>query len=142
MRETGHSAGAGGACTLIGPLVVVAVAALAACAIGPATPGRRRAIVFAAAVCAVGSLASWAAGRRARATPAGRVTAALAAMGLRLGPALVALGWLQSAGGTLAADRAGAYLVIFYLAALAAEVIRTIMVERRGARRRGDTTTI
>ncbi len=124
---------------LIGP---VAVAALAALAVGPATPGRRRAIAFAAAVCTVGSLAGWAAGRRARATPAGRVTAALAAMGLRLGPALVALGWLQSAGGPLAADGADGYLVIFYLATLAAEVIRTIMNERRGARRRRDTTTI
>lgn len=142
MNENGRVRGGWSANAVIGPLVVVAMVALASLALGPATAGRTRAIAFAAAVCALGFLAAWAVGRSRRGTPAGRVAAALAAMSLRLMPALVALGWLQTAGGALAAEGAGGYLVIFYLAALAAEVIRTIMEERRGARRRGDTETI
>jgi hypothetical protein len=83
--------------------------------------------------------AAWAVGRVRTASPAGRVTAPLAATSLRLAPALVALGWLQTGGRPLADAGAGEFLVGFYLAALAAEVIRMIIVGRAGARRRGDT---
>lgn len=142
MTESRQACGGSGASGAAAPLAMVAGVALTVLAIGPHAPGRTRAVAFAAAVCGIGVLAAWAVSRSPRASPAGRVAASLAAMSLRLGPALVALGWLQSAGGTLAADGAGGYLVIFYLTALAAEVIRTIMEERRGARRRGANDTI
>lgn len=142
MTESGQAADRSGASGAIVPLVVIVGIASAALLIGPNTPGRMRAVGFAAAVCGMGALAAWAVSASPRTSPAGRVAASLAATSLRLAPALVALGWLQAAGGALAAEGAGGYLVIFYLAALAAEVIRTIMEARRGARRRGANDTI
>lgn len=111
---------------LIAPAAVVAAAA-AALALAPPDPERRRAIAFAAGVCLTGSIAAWAIGCWPVRTPSGRVTAGLAATGLRLFPALVGLGWLQAGGRDLAAAGAGENLVIFYLVSLAAELVRMIM---------------
>jgi hypothetical protein len=136
IRQTPEGSAAAG---IIIPLAVVAVLAVAAVVASPATPGRGRAVAFAAGVCSLGCAAAWAVGRVRTASPAGRVTAPLAATSLRLAPALVALGWLQTGGRPLADAGAGEFLVGFYLAALAAEVIRMIIARRAGARRRGDT---
>jgi hypothetical protein len=121
------------------PLAVVAVLAVVAIVASPATPGRGRAVAFAGGVCGLGCAAAWAVGQIRPTSPAGRVTAPLAATGLRLAPALVALAWLQTGGRALADAGAGEFLVVFYLAALAADVIRMIIRGRAGARRRGGT---
>ena len=121
------------------PLGVVAVLAVAAIVASPATPGRGQAVAFAAGVCGLGCAAAWAVGQIRSTSPAGRVTAPLAATSLRLAPALVALAWLQTGGRALADAGAGEFLVGLYLAALAAEVIRMIIKGRAGARRRGGT---
>jgi len=111
---------------LVGPAAVMAAAGVAL-AIGPPGDAHRRAVGFAAASCLAGSIAAWLAGCWPATTPSARVTAALAATVLRLFPALLALGWLQTGGAELAAAGAGESLVVFYLASLAAELVRTIM---------------
>ena len=136
IRQTPEGSAAAG---IIVPVAVVAVLAVAAVAASPTTPGRGRAVAFAAGVCSLGCAAAWAVGQVRPTSPAGRVTAPLAATSLRLAPALVALAWLQTGGRTLAAAGAGEFLVGLYLAALAAEVIRMIIRGRAGARRRGGT---
>lgn len=113
-----------------GLLVTAAILTLAsAIAVGSGwtEPERIRAIAFAATICFVGAIGAWFVGLWPVTTPSARVTASLGAVALRIFPALVALGWLQVAGADLRAAGAGELLVIFYLAALAAEVIRTIM---------------
>jgi len=121
--------------------VVIAALALAvavAWLIGPDTPDRRQAIGFAAATCIFGSVAAWTVALRPAGTAAGRAALPLAAMMLRLAPALVALAWLQAGGSELRAAGAGELLVIFYLAALAADLTRIIIGERNsGPRPRG-----
>jgi hypothetical protein len=113
-----------------GPLVsllAILAAAATALAFGPGGADHRRAVLFAATVCMAGGLGAWLVGLRQATTPAGRVTASLAAVSLRLFPALVALAWLQTAGVELRAAGAGELLVFFYLVALAADLVRTIM---------------
>jgi hypothetical protein len=119
---------------LIAP-AAVAVAAAGALAVAPPGPEPRRAIAFAACVCLTGSIAAWLVGCWPVTTPSARVTAGLAATGLRLFPALVGLGWLQAGGKDLAAAGAGERLVIFYLVSLAAELARMIMGRGPGPRR-------
>jgi len=119
---------------LIAPAAVAAAAA-AALALAPPDAERRRAIAFAAGVCLTGTIAAWLVGFWPVRTPSARVTASLAATGLRLFPALLGLGWLQAGGGDLAAAGAGESLVIFYLVSLAAELIRTIMAVAAQPRR-------
>jgi hypothetical protein len=140
-QPTEGSSARGSVVSLVVPLVVLAAATLGAIFGGPEMPDRTSAVLFAASTCGVGSVAAWAVSQPRRTSPAGRVAAPLAATSLRLAPALVALGWLQTSGSTLAASGAGGYLVSFYLATLAADVIRTIMVSRDGARRRGGIET-
>jgi hypothetical protein len=140
-QPTEGSSARGSVVSLVVPLVVLAAAVLAALVSGPPPPDGQSAVLFAAAVCGVGCVAAWAVNQPRRTSPAGRVAAPLAATSLRLAPALVALGWLQASGGGLAASGAGGYLVGFYLATLAADVIRTIMVARDEARRRGGIET-
>jgi hypothetical protein len=140
-QPTEGSSARGIVVSLVVPLGVLAAAACAALVSGPPTPDGKSAVLFAAGVCGVGSVAAWAVSQPRLTSPAGRVAAPLAATSLRLAPALVALGWLQTSGSTLAASGAGGYLVSFYLATLAADVIRTIMMSRDGARRRGDIET-
>ncbi|MCE9630509.1 MAG: hypothetical protein K8S94_07310 [Planctomycetia bacterium] len=106
---------------------LLAVASGIAVGCGWTTPDRIRAIEFAATVSLAGAIGAWFVGIWPATTPSARVTASLAAVALRIFPALVALAWLQVAGADLRAAGAGELLVIFYLTALAAEVIRTIM---------------
>ena len=127
---------------LLIPVAVVMAAAAAAFVIGPNSPERNRAIGFAAGVCAAGAFAAWFAALLPVTSAAGRVAAPLAAVSLRIFPALVALGWLQARGASLRAAGADRFLVGFYLAMLAAEVIRAIMEGRGGARSRGNDEVI
>jgi hypothetical protein len=126
---------------LIAPLVVVAAAAVTL-AFDPLSPAHRRAVAFAALACLAGTIGAWVAGCWPVTTPAARVTASLGAIGLRIFPALLALGWLQTEGQDLQAASAGEMLVGFYLLALAADLIRTIMGASRTARRPGDDESI
>ena len=139
MNEIRQAPEGSAAAGIVVPLGVVAVLAVAAIVASPATPGRGQAVACAAGVCGLGCAAAWAVGQIRSTSPAGRVTAPLAATSLRLAPALVALAWLQTGGRALADAGAGEFLVGLYLAALAAEVIRMIINGRAGARRRGGT---
>jgi apolipoprotein N-acyltransferase len=120
---------------LVIPTVVVLLAASVALANGPASPERTRAIGFAAGVCLTGAFAAWFVTLPPVASAAGRVAAPLAAVSLRIFPALLALGWLQARGTALRAAGADRFLVGFYLAMLAAEVIRAIMEESTRGRK-------
>lgn len=124
------------------PTAFVVLAAAVALAIEPANAERTRAIGFAAGVCFAGALAAGFVTLWPATSPAGRVAAPLAAVSLRIFPALVALGWLQARGAGLRAAGADRFLVGFYLAMLAAEVIRAIIGGRRGARSRGNDEVI
>jgi apolipoprotein N-acyltransferase len=124
---------------LVIPTAVVFLAAAVALAIGPASPERTRAIGFAAGVCFAGAFAAWFVTLLPVTSAAGRVAAPLAAVSLRIFPALLALGWLQTRGAALRAAGADRFLVGFYLAMLAAEVIRAIMEgSARGRKPRKD----
>lgn len=132
MTEINHRRGGS---SRWGPVVtagILVVASVIAIRLGGSSPDRIRAIALAAGVCLTGAVGSWFVGLWAATGPAARVTAALGTVTLRIFPALVALGWLQVAGTELRAAGAGEMLVTFYLASLAADVIRTIM-ERRQA---------
>lgn len=123
-------------------LPAILAAAAGSLAFGPGDPDHRRAVLFAAAVCLGGNVGAWLVGLRQTTTPAGRVTASLAAISLRLFPALVALAWLQTADVGLRAAGAGELLVFFYLTALAVDLLRTIMEAFRKAPRPGSDEAI
>lgn len=116
------------------PMGALGAAIAAVIVIGPATAGQIQAIAFAAAACAVGIVTAWAVKIRRVTTPAARVTSSLAAAAMRIFPALAALGWLQSSGDGLRSSGASKYLVLFYLAGLAAEVVQAASKGRRGPR--------
>lgn len=118
-----------GAAALVG---VLAAAVAYAVLTGVDTPGRRRAIGFAAGICLVTSLGAWLAGRAAPTNPARAVGLGLGAVGLRIFPLLAALGWLQTAGESLRKDGAGEWLLIFYLLLLATDIFLHIMACRGG----------
>jgi heme A synthase len=122
------------ASTFTGVVIQAAVLAMAAAmgwAAGNDQPSRAAAVGFAAAVCLGGVVGGWAAALWRGSTPAARVTAALAVVALRIFPALVALGWLQTpAGFRLREAGAGGMLVAFYLAVLAVDVFLNIMGTR------------
>lgn len=118
-----------GASLLVG---VLAVAVAYAVLTGLDTPGRRRAIGFAAGVCLASSLGGWLAGRIAPANPARAVACGIGAVGLRIFPLLAALGWLQTAGESFRRDGAGEWLLIFYLLLLATDIFLHIMASRGG----------
>ena len=113
-------------------VAVLAGAAGVALAVGDGGTGRRRAIGFAAGICLVTSLGGWLAGRAAPADPARAVGLGIGAVGLRIFPLLVALGWLQVAGGSLRTDGAAEWMLVFYLVLLATDILLHII----GARRR------
>jgi hypothetical protein len=121
-------------------LATVAGAAAVAWMATADRPGRGLAVGFAAAVCLVGILGGWVAGRRPGTTPAARVSAALAVVALRIFPALAALAWLQTpaAAGFREAGADG-ILVGLYLAVLAVDLILNIMGTRRPGPRPGTT---
>jgi hypothetical protein len=120
---------------LAAAVAAIAIAAGLAWMIGPDDPDRGQALVFAATTCLAGSVAAGAVGLRPAETAAGRAALPLAAMGLRLAPALVALAWLQAGGAKLRAAGAGELLVVFYLAALGADLARIIIGMRNSGRR-------
>ncbi|MFN6191650.1 MAG: hypothetical protein ACK48S_12065 [Planctomycetia bacterium] len=126
---------------LIAPIALAAAAAIAL-AVGPADPGHRRAVAFAASVCLIGTLGAWIVGQWPARTPWGRVAASLGATALRLFPALLALGWLQTGGSDLTVAGAGGMLVVFYLVALAADLVRTMMEASRTGRPTGKDEAI
>lgn len=115
----------------------VLVAAAVAWGLDHETPDRRRAIVFAAGTCLVGGLAGWLVGLRPARSAAERVSTAVATITLRLLPALAGLAWLQARGAEIRAAGGGELLLLFYLAALAADLARIIMVGSRGGRSPG-----
>lgn len=123
------------------PAAVLAAAA-AAWWIDHATPARRWAILFAAATCLGGGLAAWVVRLRPARSPAERVTAGMATVALRLLPALAALAWLQTSGSAVRAAGGGELLLIFYLAALAADLARIIMEAGHEGRSPGAGRTI
>ena len=125
-----------GVAALVG---VVAGIATMAVMTGERTPGRVQAIMLAAGICLTGSLGGWIVGRCAPTDPARTVAAGLAALCLRFFPALAALAWLQSAGGRLRENGAAEWLLVFYLAVLATDILLH-MIGARGGRGGGATT--
>lgn len=115
------------------PAVVIGVAATVVWLAGPQGPGRHRAVLVAAGVCLAGTAAAWFVGLRPATTAAGRAALPLAATALRLAPALALLAWLQTHGADLRAVGTGELLLGFYLAGLAADVIRIIIEQRISA---------
>lgn len=127
-------AGRDRAWTWIGAVALVAVAAIVAAVImatGQGQPGRLQAVAFAAGICLAGGLGGWFAGRLRPVEPALAVGAGLAAVSLRFFPALLAVGWLQVAGGGLAERGAAEWVLVFYLAVLATDILLHIMGTRR-----------
>jgi hypothetical protein len=120
-----------GAAALVAVVVITATAALLA---GEPGPGRVAAIRLAAGVCLFGSLSGWIAGRCARQDPALAVAASLAAICLRIFPPLAALAWIRSAGETWRESGAAEWLLIFYLALLATDILLHIIGSRAGGR--------
>lgn len=108
-------------------LTALAVAAGIALACAGDRPQRGDAVAFAAGVCCMAIGGTWIAARRPGGTPAARTVASLGVVCLRVFPALAALGWLQTRGGTLRDAGAGELLVIFYLVVLAVDLILNIM---------------
>ena len=109
-----------GAAALVAVVVSLASVALAT---GDRGPGRVQAITVAAGICLAGSLGGWLIGRFEPTDPARTVATGLAAVCLRFFPALAALAWLQSAGGRLREHGAAEWLVVFYLAVLATDIL-------------------
>ena len=103
--------------------VVVATVATVAIAMGDRDPGRLIAIAITAGISLAGSLGGWLVGRLATTDPARTVATGLAAVCLRFFPALAALAWLQSAGGRLREQGAAEWLLVFYLAVLATDIL-------------------
>lgn len=133
MSPTPHPFGwtLAGAATLVAVLAVATGVALAA---EDWHPDRLRAIGFAAATCLVGGLGGWLAGRSGGPEPARAVAAGLAAVAVRIFPPLAALAWLQSAAGArLREQHAGGWLLVFYLALLATDILLHI-IGSRGAK--------
>lgn len=122
--------------TVVGALVLVAVLALAlsvSLATGGRQPARLKAIGSVAGICLAGSLAAWFVARSAPADPARAVAAGLGAVVLRLFPPLATLGWLQSAAPEFRDHGAAEWLLIFYLALLATDILLHIMEPRASA---------
>ncbi len=123
--------------TSIGAVTLVAVAAIAAAvalSAGELRPGRGAAIGLAAGVCLFGSLSGWIAGRWAPRNAALAVAAGLAAVCLRVFPPLAALAWIQAAGEKWRESGAAGWLLIFYLALLATDILLHIMGARADGR--------
>lgn len=117
---------------------VLTAAVVVALGCGDGRPEWRRAVGFAAAVTAVGSLCGWLAARRPAPNPAAALAAGLGATALRLIPPLAALAWLSDRGSTLREAGAGGLVVVFYLVLLATAILLHIMVAPVSAARPSD----
>jgi hypothetical protein len=139
MSRDSHPIPASTAAGVVMQLAALALAAGIALAVGWNQPQRGSAVAFAAGVCLVVVAGAWIAARRPGATPAARTAAALGVVCLRIFPALGALGWLQTRGGSLREAGAGQLLVIFYLVVLAVDLVLNIMGGRGGPAQPGST---
>jgi hypothetical protein len=125
--------------TLFGTAVLAAVLAGAAglaIATGGETPRVGEAIAFAAMICLAGGVGGWVVARWPTTNPALGVAKGLGAVTLRIFLPLAALGWLQAGGSGLRDAGADRFVLIFYLALLATDILLHIMGDRelRGIR--------
>jgi hypothetical protein len=124
----------------VGPvafLVVLGITAAIALAWAGDDAPRRQAVFFAAAVAGGGALVGWAVTWLSRGRePAVAVAGGMGATLVRLGPMLVALGWISVVDPGLKAAGAGELLVLFYLPLLAVD-IGLIVLAGAGTRRNG-----
>ena len=125
--------------TLFGTAVLAAVLASAAglaIVAGGETPRTSEAVAFAATICLAGGVGGWVVARWPSRNPALGVAKGLGAVTLRIFLPLMALGWLQTGGTGLRAAGADRYVLIFYLALLATDILLHIMGDRelRGIR--------
>ncbi len=118
--------------------VVLAAASSLAVATGGKEPRLGEAVGFAAAVCLFGGFGGWIVARWPARNPAIAVAKGLGAVTLRIFLPLVALGWLQSGGGWLRAAGADRFLLFFYLALLATDIVLHIIGSRNFSGRRGE----
>lgn len=113
-------------------LAVLAVGIAVADAAGDGGPDHRRAISLAAAVAGTGALAGWLVGRMGRGHRAAiAVAASLGAVLVRLLPPLAGLAWITASEGPARRAGAAGLLVSFYLALLAADVVLTVVMDRK-----------
>ena len=125
--------------TLFGTAVLAAVLAgtsgLAIATRGK-TPRTSEAIAFAATICLAGGVGGWVVARWPTVNPALGVAKGLGAVTLRIFLPLAALGWLQTGGSGLREAGADRFVLIFYLALLATDILLHIMGDRelRGIR--------
>lgn len=118
-------------------MAVVAGAAGVAIASGNAAPRLAEAVAFAATVCLVGGVGGWIVARWPTDKPALGVAKGLGAVGLRIFLPLAALGWLQGAGSGLREAGGDRFLLVFYLAILATDILLHIIGgSRLGGNRR------
>ena len=110
--------------------VVLAGASSLALATGSKEPRLGEAVGFAAAVCLFGGFGGWIVARWPARNPAIAVAKGLGAVTLRIFLPLVALAWLQSGGGWLRAAGADRFLLFFYLALLATDIVLHIIGAR------------
>lgn len=122
--------------TLLGTAVLAAVLSAAAGLVIATSQGTHRvgeAVAFAAVICLAGGVGGWVVARWPTRNPALGVAKSLGAVTLRIFLPLTALGWLQSAGSGLREAGADRFLLVFYLALLATDILLHIM-EPRGVR--------
>ena len=116
--------------TAAGVAAILAVAATmgaVAIATGARDPGRVQAIMFAAGISLFAGLGGWLAERARPPSPGLAVAATLGAICIRVFPLLASLAWLRESGGRLYDDGAAGWLLVFYLAILATDVLLHIM---------------
>lgn len=126
--------------TLIGTAILATVllgATAVAIATAADTPHSAEAIAFAATICLIGGIGGWIVARWPTGNPALGVAKGLAAVTLRIFLPLAALGWLQAGGDGLRAAGADRFVLIFYLAMLATDILLHIIGARELRRIRG-----
>lgn len=116
--------------TLLGTAALAAVLAGAAglvIATSQRTPRVGEAVAFAAAICLAGGVGGWVVARWPTRNPALGVAKGLGAGTLRIFLPLAGLGWLQGPGSGLREAGADRFLLIFYLALLATDILLHMM---------------
>ena len=126
--------------TLFGTAVLAAVLASAAglaIVAGGETPQTSEAVAFAATICLAGGVGGWIIARWPTSNPASGVANGLGAITLRIFLPLAAMGWLQAGGGWLREAGADRFVLIFYLAMLATDILLHILRDCERRRIRG-----